>query len=243
MDLRVAASTGPGRVSAIELYERGLASQRLWARDGSGGRFAVPISEWTSSSVAGDASLVERCRGPVLDVGCGPGRLVSALSRRGVDALGIDISARAVARARKIGANALRCSVFGSVPNAGGWRCAILADGNIGIGGDPQHLLSTLRRLVGPNGQVIAEVAAPHVATAVRDLRLEDELGRLSEPFPWAEVSAADVGHFADASGLEVSERWTSSGRWFVTLRPGRCAASARAQRGRRRGAFTSARP
>jgi SAM-dependent methyltransferase len=170
-------------------------------------------------SVAGDASLVARCSGPVLDVGCGPGRLVCALGRRGVDALGIDISARAVARARKLGASALRCSVFGSVPRAGTWGCAVLADGNIGIGGDPRQLLLTIGRLLGPTGTVLAEVAPPTSATIVRELRLEDELGRLSEPFPWADVNGADITGIADACGFEVADRWASSGRWFVTLR------------------------
>ena len=242
MNAFVAAPVGPERISALELYERGLASQRLWARDGNGERIPLPVSDWTALSVAGDASLVARCSGPVLDVGCGPGRLVRALRRRGVEALGIDISARAVARARKIGASALRCSVFGSVPRSGSWRCAILADGNIGIGGDPQQLLRTIGRLLGPTGTVLAEVAAPQTATIVRELRLEDELGRLSEPFPWADVSGADIAGIADACGFDVAERWTSSGRWFVTLRghrAGSCEGSGRQPKL----AFTSARP
>ncbi|GGL22467.1 SAM-dependent methyltransferase [Halarchaeum grantii] len=45
-----------------------------------------------------EAGLV---RGPVLDVGCGTGELALFLARRGLDVLGIDLSARAVAQARE----------------------------------------------------------------------------------------------------------------------------------------------
>ena len=66
-----------------------------------------------------------RCSGPTLDIGCGPGRLVAALAKSGIDALGIDISSAAVARARRLGGKARRCSVFGPVPREGSWsvRC------------------------------------------------------------------------------------------------------------------------
>jgi len=40
-------------------------------------------------------------RGPVLDVGCGTGELSLFLARRGLDVLGIDLSPRAIRRARE----------------------------------------------------------------------------------------------------------------------------------------------
>ena len=85
--------------------------------------------------------MLARCEAPVLDVGCGPGRLVGALNARGVPALGIDISARAVEQARGRGAMALRRAVEQPVPAEGRWGTVLLADGNIGIGGDPAALL------------------------------------------------------------------------------------------------------
>lgn len=45
-----------------------------------------------------DAGLV---RGPVLDLGCGTGELALYIARRGVDVLGIDLSAVAIAQARQ----------------------------------------------------------------------------------------------------------------------------------------------
>jgi len=48
----------------------------------------------------GDASLIDRCSGPTLDVGSGPGRLAVALAERGVPTLGIDAATHAVRIAR-----------------------------------------------------------------------------------------------------------------------------------------------
>ncbi|MCK9897720.1 class I SAM-dependent methyltransferase [Frankia sp. AgB32] len=41
------------------------------------------------------------CPGVVADVGCGPGQLTALLRRAGVDALGVDLSAAMIARARR----------------------------------------------------------------------------------------------------------------------------------------------
>src|SRR4051812_28542855 len=67
----------------------------------------------------GDDTVVKRCSGPTLDVGCGPGRMAHAIAASGVPALGIDISDRAVAEARARGAPALHRDVFGNLPGAG----------------------------------------------------------------------------------------------------------------------------
>jgi SAM-dependent methyltransferase len=118
----------------MDLYERALSSRRLWARDEQGRRFAVPIAGWTAARRPGDESVLERCAGATLDVGCGPGRLVAALTNTGVQALGVDVSAGAVTFARSLGASAVCRSVFDPLPGDGHWDHAILADGNIGIG-------------------------------------------------------------------------------------------------------------
>ena len=52
-----------------------------------------------------DLALIERhltaCTGPVLDLGCGPGRLTDHLRTRGVDAIGIDVVPAFVHHARE----------------------------------------------------------------------------------------------------------------------------------------------
>jgi SAM-dependent methyltransferase len=209
------------RFSVVELYESGLSSQRLWAHNERGQRFALPVHDWCADTIPGDASLLQRCTGSTLDVGCGPGRLTAALTARGIKALGIDISALAVsvAKARVMGTQAVQRSVFGPVPGSGRWDSALLADGNIGIGGDPVVLLQRLRQLISPEGSVHVELAPPGALTTAQELRLEDELRRVSESFPWAEVGVDGLATIATASGLRVTDRWDSAGRWFATLR------------------------
>ena len=95
----------------------------------------------------GDASLIDRCSGPTLDVGSGPWRLTVALAERGVPALGIDVAPHAVRIARSAGSLTLLRDVFGRVPGTGRWRTVLLADGSIGIGGDPAALLERSQRV------------------------------------------------------------------------------------------------
>ena len=84
-----------------------------------------------------DEALLERCTGPTVDVGCGPGRLTTALAQRGVPSLGVDVSAAAVEMTLRRGGQAIHHDVFAPMPDATTWTHALLADGNIGIGGNP----------------------------------------------------------------------------------------------------------
>ena len=105
----------------------------------------------------------DRCAGPTLDVGLRPGpargraRPAPAATRSGVD-----ICAEAVRQARRRGAAALRGDVFAPLPGEGGWRSVLLADGNIGIGGDPDRLLRRCaRRCCRRGGAILVEVDPP----------------------------------------------------------------------------------
>ena len=218
MDIADVADTAEVAVSAVELFEVGLSSSRLWVQDLAGSRCPLPVSDWTSGAIAGDAELLARCAGSTLDIGCGPGRLVAALAAAGRPALGIDVSAAAIALACESGASALRRSVFGPVPGRGLWQCALLADGNIGIGGDPLALLARTRELLTPDGFVLVELGAPGAPTVQTEIRLLDDTGRASEWFPWARVGTDGIDALATSAGFAESECWESSGRWFAQL-------------------------
>ncbi len=127
----------------------------------SDGRTAeLPVARWRAPAGAGDRWLLERCTGPVLDLGCGPGRLVAALLARDVPAVGVDTSAAAQRLCRGRGAPMLRRDVFDPLPAGWGgrpWAQVLLADGNIGIGGDPDRLLARAGELLGPEGSVLVE--------------------------------------------------------------------------------------
>ncbi|HYO36535.1 MAG TPA: class I SAM-dependent methyltransferase [Geodermatophilus sp.] len=56
---------------------------------------------WLRAALAAYAETV-RERGPVLDVGCGPGHVTAHLARLGADVAGVDLSPRMVAQARRL---------------------------------------------------------------------------------------------------------------------------------------------
>jgi SAM-dependent methyltransferase len=177
----------------------------------------LDIARWTAATDPVDEKLLDRAEGPVLDVGCGPGRHVRSLHCRGVESLGLDISPAAVAMARRRGAPVVRRSVFDVVPGHGWWRTALLLDGSIGIGGDPVALLRRVCDLLHPQGTALVEFEPPHVATESMRVRVEAER-RFGPWFPWARVSVESVGDLAAAAGLARAETWEDGGRYFSAL-------------------------
>jgi len=205
--------------SAAEVYGLALADERatLRARRPDGSAMRLALDRWRGPLTATDEAVLDRARAPVLDVGCGPGRHVLALARRGHLALGVDIAPAAVRVARLRGAPAIEASVFARIPGAGTWGSALLLDGNIGIGGAPDALLARLRELLRPGGEVLVELAPPGVAATSEHIRLE--LGdRRSRPFAWAYVGVDAIEAPARAAGFTVGERWQEQRRWFARL-------------------------
>lgn len=175
------------------------------------------LDRWVNGADAVDERVLAQLPGPVLDVGCGPGRHLHALARRGVFGLGVDICDVAVDLARGRGAHAMVGSIFGDVPGAGRWRSALLLDGNIGIGGRPARLLSRVGELLAPAGAVLVELAGPQSSTVESVARLETAFS-VSNWFPWAEVSAASIEALAYEAGVFVSRCWCEGERWFAVL-------------------------
>jgi len=196
------------------------ASVILTVRDAGGGEQRVDAASWCRAHVPGDGRLLDHCWGPTLDVGCGPGRLTFALGRRGHPALGIDVSATAVRLARARGATALRRDVFAALPGQGRWRHLLLADGNIGIGGDPRRLLRRCRELLAADGRLHVELAPPGARSWSGDARLSAGDGAVSDTFRWAVLAADDLAAVAAAGALRVLTSWTEADRWFATLIP-----------------------
>ena len=215
--------TAPPAGAVRTVYERALLDAAAGRRavltvvDDRGLESAVDPGAWCRSRLPGDGRLLHQCTGATLDVGCGPGRLTAALLRQGVPALGIDVSAVAVALARRRGATALCRDVFAALPGHGRWRHLLLADGNIGIGGDPVALLRRCRGLLAPGGRVHAEVSPPGVRTWAGPAVLRRD-GAGSAPLRWAAVAAGDLPAVAGHAALRVAATWTEAGRWFATL-------------------------
>jgi SAM-dependent methyltransferase len=215
---------GTATVPAARLYAEALRAastglaHTLLVCDDTGRCAPLAIHAWCASHVPGDGSLLARCAGVTLDIGCGPGRLAGALAARGVPVLGVDIAGTAVVLARRRGVPALRASVFDALPAEGDWDTVVLADGNIGIGADPAVLLRRCRALLARNGQVVVELDPPG-ATRTSRLRLATPT-RCSDWFAWAHVGADGVEPLARSAGLIAREMWTEARRWFAVLTP-----------------------
>ena len=180
----------------------------------------LDLGRWHDPATAEEQEILATIDGPVIDLGCGPGRLVASLESQQIPALGVDSSPSAIALARMRGATVLHQDLFEPLPGEGRWGAALLFDGNIGIGGDPTRLLTRCRELMAGAGQVVAEVAPP--GTGWRRLTAWFERdGHRSRSFAWAVVGADAIAVLARPAGLGVTDlRPTPSGRWFARLQP-----------------------
>ena len=104
------------------------------------------------------------------------------------------------------------------------WRTVLLADGAIGIGGDPAALLRRISDLLGPQGRALVEVQPPGEDGPAANQAAGGQAGTKAvggqgaEGLPWVSVDADQIGDLARSAGLELRELWTASGRWFAAL-------------------------
>jgi glycosyltransferase A (GT-A) superfamily protein (DUF2064 family)/SAM-dependent methyltransferase len=178
----------------------------------------LDVSRWSGAADVVDMLVVARCEPPVLDLGCGPGRMVQALSESGRAALGVDMSSVAVGLSMARGGLALRRRINQPLPAEGRWGTALLMDGNVGMGGEVAALLARCAQLVRPGGLVICEVdrvSGRHESHTVV-LRTEDAT---SVALRWSRIGAAALLEAAKSLDLLLVEEWTAGERVFVALR------------------------
>lgn len=175
----------------------------------------LPLDRWLAPADATDAALLEGVLGPVLDIGCGPGRHLAELRGLGKRALGVDLSPVAVQLARDRGGDAIAGDVFADVP--GRWSTALLLDGNVGIGGAPGALLRRAGELLTPDGTVVVEVDPAGAPTFRTRIRIEAP-DAVSEWFSWARVGLDGIDAVARRAGFARAAVCEAGGRTFVTL-------------------------
>ena len=205
------------------LYRHISTGQPCWISTADGSHSPLAVGRWlggtdsTQADRAVDDALLERCLGPTVDVGCGPGRLTAALAGRGITSLGVDVSAEAVEMTRRRGGRAIHHDVFAPMPDATTWTHALLADGNIGIGGNPVRLLQRVRQLLHPEGRIVADVESHPCGLRREDRRWETHHA-VSRWFPWVLVGADAVGTLAEAAGFHLVSTDEVADRSVVVL-------------------------
>ncbi|MCZ4500702.1 MAG: Mg-protoporphyrin methyl transferase [Marmoricola sp.] len=204
-------------VSFAEVYTSALRGEDCDVVGLSPERSRLPVATWNKVADPGDHAVVAACVGPTVDIGCGPGRMTQHLAERGHVVLGIDVVPEAVFQTRSRGVPSLLRDVFLPVPGEGRWSSALLADGNIGIGGDPKALLRRVADLLAPGGRLVVDLAPPGAGFETRAVRLETRRG-LCRPFLWSVVGADAIGTVAIGTGLSVGSLHTHGDRWFAVL-------------------------
>jgi SAM-dependent methyltransferase len=221
-----------------DVFDLALRGAPIALLDQDGRTLPLDPVRWYAPAGGEDRWLLERCTGSTLDLGCGPGRLVVALGERGVRVLGIDCCQRAVRECRARGGPVIRGDLFEPLPEQGQWDHVLLADGNIGIGGDPVRLLHRAAATVREGGSVLVETARPgsiphsisrgNAPTAGQSpiapwWRGRARLADLEDPplatgwFPWAVIGTSALITIARELGFTVGDQHAGV-RHFVEL-------------------------
>lgn len=140
----------------------------------------------------------------------------------GYPPVGVDSSSHAGAACGDRRAAVLHGDVFDPLPDEGRWAHVLLADGNIGIGGDPLALLSRCAGLLAPAGTVLVELEPAGTRSWTGHARVETAPEGSTTPGPWfrwASVGMDALDELAELAGLQVVDRHQGR-RSFAQLRP-----------------------
>ena len=206
-------------IGALAPYETSLAGAgplAMLADDGDS--ITLDVDRYLAAVDAADSSVLDRCRGPVLDVGCGPGRMVAALAERGMAALGVDIAPMAVELTRSRGVSVLLRDLFARVPGEGRWPTALVIDGNIGIGGDVDRVLRRLDALLAADGRAVIETAPEPTTDRTLQVRFARGAVATGPRFAWSVIGTDALAIRAARVGFAVLETWSVGNRNFVEL-------------------------
>lgn len=175
------------------------------------------MEDWQGVADESDRMLLDHCVGRTLDIGSGPGRMSEHLMLRGQHVLAIDVVEEAVLQTRARGVDARLQDVFTPVPDEGRWDTALLADGNIGIGGDPVALLRRVHELLASAGRVVVDLDPPGAGLSTEWAMLRSAFAD-SHPFRWAVVGVDAIESLADAARFDVTSTAQAYDRWFAVL-------------------------
>lgn len=127
----------------------------------------------------------------------------------GVPALGVDVSATAVRLARRSGAPALHRDVFAPLPGTGRWHTVLLANGVVGLGGDPLRVLRRAGELLRRGGRCVIDKQVPK-GLAIHLILDNYATHKHAEVAAWLDKHPRFHLHFTPTSSswLNQVERW-----------------------------------
>ena len=123
--------------------------------------------------------LCEAARGPVLELGCGNGRILLELARHGIDAIGIDASAGMLAELRRKAAlrslpvRAVRMNLADLAlrPGFAVILCPYSLITYVTADDDVARLLDRIRSLLAPDGMFVVDAFVPRPVVAQPEFR------------------------------------------------------------------------
>ena len=181
----------------------------------------LPVRSWLGGHHADrkfDKAVLGLCAGPTIDLGCGPGRLVARLVGAVFRPGRRPVGDRGRAGSAKRGAG-LRRDVFEPLPGTGRWQTVLLADGNVGLGGDPWRVLGRAAELLKRGGSCIAEFDTASDRCPTGWVRLES--ARTIGPwFRWASVGIGCAAKLADDVGMALTAIHPIGSRVVASLAP-----------------------
>lgn len=180
-------------------------------------------------------------QGKVLDVGCGAGRHILYLQKRGFDVLGIDESPLAIKVCRERGCkNVKTIDIFKAKFQSNIFDTIVLFGNNLGMGGTlsrTKKLLKVLRTLVKQDGLLLLNSIDAKATKDVRQIsygkinlkkgryigvfRIRIEYKKLiGKWFEWTSIEPKVLGHLASASGWEIEKIYKGQqGNYSAVLR------------------------
>ncbi len=178
-------------------------------------------------------------RGKVLDIGCGAGRVLLHLQKRGFDVLGIDVSPLALEVCRRRGASQVKpLSIMQISRRIGIFDTVIMFGNNFGLVGNPLRARRIFKRLFGmttPNARILAETvnpAATHIKEHLDYQRKNLKEGKLPGQLrlrvrhkrfvtPWFEylfVSPEEMSRIVSDTGWMISRLIESNGPQYIAV-------------------------
>ncbi|MGD8237346.1 MAG: methyltransferase domain-containing protein [Armatimonadota bacterium] len=162
-DSRQAEETAPdvwGEV--VQAYARGEdAAYAMRREDGFLDEMRSPADYFDVRVSPQEEEALQHARGRVLDIGCGPGRVLLYLQERGLAVTGIDSSPLTVEVARERGARDVRLMSLTELDfPAGSFETALFFGNNFGLAGTLDATRDVLRRLhdvLSPDGAIIGQ--------------------------------------------------------------------------------------